>query len=57
MDLNTGGHYAVKVYESEKRGDEEREWRRTKNTLKPRNPDYEPIILELEGEGEVRIIA
>ena len=57
MDPSTSGQYTVKVYESEKRGDVDGEWQHSRITLKPRNPDFEPIILEPEEEGDVRIIA
>ncbi|OHE89214.1 MAG: hypothetical protein A3G75_01090 [Verrucomicrobia bacterium RIFCSPLOWO2_12_FULL_64_8] len=56
-DPHTGGQYTVKVYESEKRGDSETEWRHTRITLKPLNPAFDPIVLEPQEEGQVRIIA
>lgn len=57
MDPHTGGQYTVKIYTSEKRGDSDGEWQHTRITLKPRNPTFEPIVLEPEEEGQVRIIA
>ncbi len=54
---HTGGQYTVKIYTSEKRGNKAGEWQHTRITLKPRNPAYEPIVLEPEEEGQVRIIA
>jgi SOS-response transcriptional repressor LexA len=56
-DPHTGGQYTVKVYTSEKRGDGDNEWRHTRITLKPRNPAFDPIVLEPEEEGQVRILA
>lgn len=55
-DPHTGGRYTVKIYESEKRGSEDGEWQHARIILKPRNPDYTPIVLEPEEEGEVRVI-
>ncbi|MBN1824642.1 MAG: DEAD/DEAH box helicase family protein [Candidatus Eisenbacteria bacterium] len=56
-DPHTGGQYTVKIYESEKRGAEEGEWEHTRVILRPKNPDFEPIILEPEEENEVRVVA
>lgn len=54
---HTGGQYTVKVYESEKRGSTEGEWEHVRITLKSRNPQFPPIILEPSDKGQVRIIA
>lgn len=56
-DPHTGGKYTVKVYESEKRGGEDGEWEHTRIILRPRNPDYSPIVIEEAAEDEIRIIA
>lgn len=56
-DPHTGGQYTVKVYDSEKRGSSEGEWEHVRITLKPRNPEYQPIVLEPSEEGQVRVIA
>jgi len=56
-DPHTGGQYTVKVYESEKRGRDDGEWEHARIILKPRNPDYSPIVIEEAAEGEVGIIA
>ena len=56
-DPHTSGQYTVKVYESEKRGDKDMEWQHVQITLKPLNPEYSPIVLTPEKEGDVRIIA
>jgi hypothetical protein len=46
----------VKRYESEKaaKGDS---WRHERITLKPANPDFEPIVLTGKDEGELQVIA
>jgi len=56
-DPHTGGTYTVKIYESEKRGADEGEWEHVRITLKPKNPDFPPIVLEPKDEGEVRVVA
>jgi SOS-response transcriptional repressor LexA len=55
-DPETGQRYTVKRYESEKaaKGDS---WRHERITLKPLNPDFEPIVLTGKGEGELQVIA
>ena len=55
-DPESGEHYAVKRYESEKVGDGD-SWRHAKITLKPLNVDFEPIILTREDEGELQVVA
>ncbi|MGI8785974.1 MAG: S24 family peptidase [Acidobacteriota bacterium] len=54
-DPETGQRYTVKRYESVKteQGDS---WRHAKVTLKPVNPDFEPIVLTGD-EGELQVIA
>jgi hypothetical protein len=55
-DPETGQRYTVKRYESEKatQGDA---WHHTKITLKPLNPDYEPIVLTAAAEVQVKVVA
>jgi SOS-response transcriptional repressor LexA len=55
-DPETGQRYTIKRYESEKakRGDS---WRHTRITLKPVNPDCEPIVLTDRDDGELEVIA
>jgi len=55
-DPETGQRYTVKRYESEKasKGDS---WRHERITLKPLNPDFEPIVLTGRVEGELQVIA
>jgi SOS-response transcriptional repressor LexA len=56
-DPEHGGHYTIKRYESEKVSDLGGEFRHTRITLKPLNPDFEPIVLTPESEGQVRVLA
>ncbi len=55
-DPETGQRYTVKRYESQKatKGDS---WRHECITLKPINPDFEPIVLTGNDEGELQVIA
>ena len=55
-DPETGERYTIKRYESEKEqnGDE---WHHTKITLKPINPDFQPIVIMDAKEGELQVIA
>ena len=55
-DPETGQRYTVKRYESQKaeQGDS---WHHTRITLKPVNPDFEPIVLTGTDEGELQVIA
>jgi SOS-response transcriptional repressor LexA len=55
-DPDTGQRYTVKRYESEKaaKGDS---WRHERITLKPINPEFEPIVLTSYDKGELQVIA
>ena len=55
-DPETSQRYTVKRYESEKaqQGDN---WRQARITLKPANPDFQPIVLSGTDEGAVRVVA
>ena len=55
IDPETGQRYTVKRYESEKA--DEDSWRHVKITLRPVNPDFEPIVLTGSDEGELQVIA
>lgn len=55
-DPETDKKYTVKRYESEKTSDEDT-WRHVQITLRPLNPDYDPIVLTPEDEAEVHVIA
>jgi len=55
-DPETGERYTVKRYESEKTQDAD-SWRHAQITLKPVNPDFQPIVLTGVEEGQVQVIA
>ena len=55
-DPETGQRYTVKRYASEKVKEED-SWRHVKITLKPANPDFEPIVLSGADEDELQVIA
>jgi type I restriction enzyme, R subunit len=55
-DPETGERYTVKRYESEKatNGDS---WRQTRITLRPMNPDFQPIVLTDASERQLQVVA
>jgi type I restriction enzyme R subunit len=55
-DPETGQRYTVKRYESEKAAKSDA-WRHERITLKPLNPDFEPITLTPEDEGQLKVVA
>ena len=59
QDTETGGHYTLKRYTSEKAQEGDGSWRHTRIVLRPDTDreGYEPILLEPEEEGEARIVA
>ena len=56
-DEETGGQYTLKVYSSEKIVAEDGEWQHERIILNPLNSVFQPLVLEPESEGEVRVIA
>jgi SOS-response transcriptional repressor LexA len=56
-DPETGERYTVKRYTSEKVASDDGTWRHFKITLKPTNPEFEPIILTSDDEGSVVVVA
>jgi type I restriction enzyme R subunit len=56
IDPETGQRYTVKRYESEKLADGD-SWRHERVTLKPANPDFEPIILTAADDGQWNVLA
>ncbi|MXW53615.1 MAG: type I restriction endonuclease subunit R [Gemmatimonadetes bacterium] len=56
IDPETGARFTVKRYESEKVMEDD-SWQHTKITLKPINPEFNPIILTESDEGDVAVIA
>jgi SOS-response transcriptional repressor LexA len=57
VDPETGDGYTIKRYQSEKSVSEDNTWRHIQITLKPNNPDFEPIVLTCDDEGSVRVRA
>jgi hypothetical protein len=57
VDFEGGERYTVKRYESEKVAAVDGTWRHLRITLKPNNPDFKPIELTCEAEGEMQVIA
>lgn len=58
-DPDTGGHYTVKTYESEKVASEEGGWQHSRITLKPESTDssYEPIVFDQDTAADLVVIA
>jgi len=55
-DPETGQRYTLKRYESEKEK-HGGSWRHTRITLKPVNPDFQPIVLSCVDEQELQVVA
>ena len=56
IDPETGERYTVKRYESAKAPSDD-SWRHVRLTLKPLNPDFEPIILSPDEGERLQVIA
>ena len=56
-DPETGGAYTVKRYSSRIVAEPEGAWRHAEITLSPLNPDFKPIALTPESEGDVQVVA
>jgi len=58
-DPETGGHYTIKKYESEKAVTEDGSWRHLRITLKPEStdPSYKPMVFEDDSAAELVVIA
>ena len=56
IDPETGARYTLKRYESQKIQDGD-SWQYAKITLKPTNPEFEPLVLTCADEGEVTVVA
>lgn len=58
-DPETGGSYTIKRYSSEKVLEADGSWRHTRITLKPESDraGFEPIVLDIENEGEFNVVA
>jgi SOS-response transcriptional repressor LexA len=55
-DPETGQRYTVKRYESAKVAKGET-WRHERITLKPVNPEFDPIVLAGRDEGDLQVFA
>ena len=55
-DPETGNRYTVKRYDSTKAPSDE-SWRHRRITLRPVNPDFDPIVLSGADEEELQVIA
>jgi len=58
-DPDMGGHYTIKIYQSEKVADGDGGWRHSRITLNPAStdPSYKPIVLESESSEEIAVVA
>jgi SOS-response transcriptional repressor LexA len=56
VDPESKERYTVKFYESEK-AETADGWRHIKITLKPKNPEFKPIEITAEDEGQVQVVA
>lgn len=58
-DPDTGGHYTIKMYQSEKIAVEDGGWKHRRITLKPEStdPSYKPIVFDDECAGDLLVIA
>jgi DUF2075 family protein len=59
QDTDFGGHFTIKVYESEKKIEKDGSWRHTKVVLRTdsTSPEYEPILLTPDQVADLRVIA
>jgi SOS-response transcriptional repressor LexA len=56
IDPDSGERYTVKRYLSQKAADGD-SWRHVRITLKPLNPDFQPIEITSAEEGELQVVA
>ena len=56
-DPESGAAYTVKRYSSEKATADDSTFRHLRIVLSPINPEFEPIELTAESEGEVMVVA
>jgi hypothetical protein len=58
-DPETGGHFTIKTYESEKAATEHGSWRHRRITLKPEStdPSWKPLVFDDDSAGELVVIA
>ena len=56
VDPETGERYTVKRYQSEKAPSDD-SWRHVRITLKPLNPDFQPIVLSPDNAERLQVVA
>ena len=56
VDPETGARYTIKRYQSERVSDGD-SWRHAKITLKPVNPEFDPIAISGADDGELTVVA
>lgn len=58
-DPETGGHFTIKTYESEKAATVDGSWRHRRITLKPEStdPSWKPLVFDDDSAGELVVIA
>ena len=58
-DADTGGHFTVKTYESQKEVKPDGTWEHSKIVLRPETsaPGFEPIVLKPESAEDLRVVA
>lgn len=56
-DPETGERFTVKTYESEKVAAEDGAWRHVRISLRPKNPEFQPIELHADDEAQVAVVA
>ena len=57
MDPETGERYTVKRYEKSEKNFPGDSWSHVTVTLKPTNPNFQPIVLTVAEEGALQVIA
>ena len=57
VDPESGQRYTVKRYDSEKAGAADGAWRHVSVTLSPLNPEYEPIVVTVDDEADIQVVA
>lgn len=55
-DADYTGGYSIKIYTSKKKVDDSENWMHEEIILEPKNPDYNPIIINEEDADEFRIV-
>ncbi len=55
-DSDNAGAYSIKEYQSRKSYDEFGTWHHEEITLLPKNPDYDPIIINAEDAEDFRVV-